>query len=96
MKPPRVDRPPGTLVLGNLGYLGTSLEVPIKASKNQPLTQAQKIYTTWHAKSRIGVEHGICRMKKFRIFAETHRGNRQKNMIAKNVAALANLNLKTA
>ena len=35
-------------------------------------------------------------MKKFRIFADTHRNNGQADMIARNVAALANLNLKTA
>jgi hypothetical protein len=35
-------------------------------------------------------------MKKFKIFADIHRGNGQKNMIAKNVAALANINLKMA
>ncbi len=84
-KPPGVLVPPGVLALGDLGYLGTSLEIPLKASKNHPLTDEQKTYNTWHAKLRIGVEHGICRMKKFRIFAETHRGNRQENMIAKNV-----------
>ena len=33
----RVDKPPGVLVPGDLGYLGTSLEVPLKASKNHPL-----------------------------------------------------------
>ena len=92
----RVDKPPGVLVLGDLGYLGTSLETPIKASKNHPLTKEQKSYNTWHAKLRIGVEHGICRMKKVRIFAETHRNNCQQNMIAKNIGALANINLKTA
>lgn len=92
----RVDKPPDALVLGDLGYLGTSLEVPFKASKNHPLTKEQKSYNTWHASLRIGVEHCICRMKKFRIFADTHRNNDQVNMIAKNVGALANLNLKTA
>ncbi|MCP3971561.1 MAG: transposase family protein, partial [Rhodobacteraceae bacterium] len=71
-------------------------EVPLKASKNHPLTKEQKTYNTWHAKLRIGVEHGICRMKKFRIFAVIHRYNGQADMIAKNVGALANLNLKTA
>ena len=49
-----------------------------------------------HAKLRIGVEHGICRMKKFGIFADTYRNNGQADMIARNAAALANLNLKTA
>ncbi len=92
----RVEKPPGVLVLGDLGYLGTSLEVPLKASKNHPLTKEQKTYNTWHAKLRIGVEHGICRMKKFNIFSDIHRNNGQADMIAKNVAALANLNLKTA
>ena len=92
----RVDKPPGVPVPGDLGYLGTSLEVPLKASKNHPLTDDQKTYNTWHAKLRIGVEHGICRMKKFRIFAGTHRGNRQESMIARNVGALANMNFKTA
>lgn len=92
----RVDKPPDVLTLGDLGYLGTTLEIPLKASKKKPLTKEQKDYNTWHAKLRIGVEHGICRMKKYKIFADIHRNNRQKNMIAKNVGALANLNLKTA
>jgi len=43
----------------------------------------------------FGVEHAIGRMKKFRIFADIHRNNGLQNMIAKNVAALANVNLKT-
>jgi hypothetical protein len=91
----RVDRPPDILVLGDLGYLGTTLEVPLKASKNKPLLSEEKEYNTWHSKLRIGVEHGIGRMKKFHIFADIHRNNGQVNMIAKNVGALANLNLKT-
>ena len=84
------------LVLGDLGYLGTTLEIPLKASKNHPLSKEDKAYNTWHSKHRIGVEHAIGRMKKFRIFADIHRGNGQVNMIASNVGALANLNLKTA
>ena len=43
---------------------------------------------------RVKVEHGIGRMKKFNIFSDISRGNRHENMIAKNVAALANINLK--
>ena len=91
-----VDKPSDVFVLGDLGYLGTSLEVPLKASKNHPLSKEQKTCNRWYAKLRIGVEHGICRMKKFRIFADIHRNNGQADMIAKNVVALANLNLKTA
>ncbi len=88
--------PPVCLSRADPGYPGTSLEVPLKASRNHPLTKERKSCNTWHAKLRIGVEHGICRMKKFRIFADTHRNNGQADMIARNVAALANLNLKTA
>lgn len=90
----RVDRPPDILTLGDLGYLGTSLEIPLKTSKKKPLTKEEQSYNTWHSKLRIGVEHAIGRMKKFHIFADIHRNNRQQNMIAKNVGALANLNLK--
>lgn len=91
----RIDRPPDILVLGDLGYLGTTLEIPLKKSKKNPLTTEEQDYNTWHSKLRIGVEHGIGRMKKFNICADIHRNNRQQNMIAKNVGALANLNLKT-
>ena len=91
----RIDKPPDILVLGDLGYLGTSLEIPLKTSKKKPLTKEERNYNTWHSKLRIGVEHGIGRMKKFNIFADIYRNNRQQNMIAKNVGALANINLKT-
>ena len=90
----RIDRPPDILVLGDLGYLGTTLEIPLKTSKKKPLTKEEQDYNRWHSKLRIGVEHGIGRMKKFNIFADIYRNNRQQNMIAKNVGALANMNLK--
>ena len=91
----RVDRPPDILTLGDLGYLGTSLEIPLKTSKKKPLTKEEQEYNTGHSKRRIGVEHGIGRMKKFNIFSDIHRNNQQQNRIAKNVGALANMNLKT-
>ena len=90
-----IEKPPDRLVLGDLGSLGTSLEMPLKASKKTRLTKEEQNYNTWHSKRRIGVEHGIGRMKKFNIFADIYRNNRQQNMIAKNVGALANINLKT-
>lgn len=91
----RVERPPDTLVLADLGYLGAGFETPLKASKNHPLGADEKDYNTWHSSLRIGVEHAIGRMKKFKIFADIDRGNGMTNMIAKNVGALANMNLKT-
>ena len=89
-------KPPDILVLGDLGYLGTDLEIPIKKPKKKALSKEDKDYNRWHCGLRIGVEHAIGRMKKFRIFADIHRNNGLQNMIAKNVAALANINLKTA
>ncbi len=89
-----LDKPPDTLLLGDLAYVGTNCEVPIKKTKNQNLSQEQKDYNKWFNSMRVKVEHGIGRMKKFNIFSDISRGNRHENMIAKNVAALANINLK--
>ena len=80
----RVVKPPDIMVLGDLGYLGTDFELPIKKPKK---------YNRWHSGLRVGVEHAIGRMKKFRIFADIYRNNGLQNMIAKNVGALANINL---
>jgi len=91
----RIDRPPDILVLGDLGYLGTTLEIPLKKSKKNPLTTEEQDYNTWHSKLRIGVEHGIGRMKKFNIFADIHRNNRQQNMIAMQFLAVAYLSFKS-
>lgn len=91
----RVVKPPDVMVLGDLGYLGTGFEVPIKKRQKIKLSQENKTYNHWHSRLRIGVEHAIGRMKKFRIFADIHRNHGLQNMIAKNIAALANINLKT-
>lgn len=92
----RLEKPPGIMTLGDLGYLGTTFEIPVKKPKNKELSKADKKYNRWFSALRVGVEHAIGRMKKFRVFSETHRNNRLQNIIAKNVAALANMNLKTA
>ena len=44
----RVDKPPDVLVLGDLGYLGSALEVPLKASKNKPLDEEEKSLSLIH------------------------------------------------
>ena len=92
----RLERPPDAMCLGDLAYQGTQCETPIKKQKKKELSKEDKKYNTWFASLRIGVEHAIGRMKKFRIFADIHRGNKLQNIIAKNVAALANINLKPA
>ncbi len=92
----QLRKPPDMMILGDLGYLGTSCELPVKKKKGGALSKEDKVYNRWFSALRVGVEHAIARMKKFRIFAEIDRGNRLKNMIAKNVASLANINLKTS
>ena len=91
-----LEKPPDMLVLADLGYIGTPFETPLKKPRKTTRSLDDKAYNKWHAGLRIGVEHAIGRMKKFRVFAETCRNNSQQNMIAKNVAALANINLKLA
>ncbi len=88
----RVIKPRGVIGLGDLGYEGTDLEIP----KKKKLSKDDKKYNKAFAKLRIGVEHAIGRMKKYRIFSEIHRNNRLQTPIAKNVAALANINMGTA
>ena len=92
----KLDKPPDLLCLGDLGYLGTSCETPVKKPKNKLLSKQDKAYNRWFNGMRIKAEHAICRMKKFNIFSDINRANQHHNMIAKNVAALANINLKTA
>lgn len=92
----QIKKPPDITTLGDSAYIGTGCITPIKKSKNKPLSKENKSYNKQHSSLRVGVEHAIGRMKKFRIFADIHRNNRMQNMIAKNVAALANINLQTA
>ncbi len=91
----RLEKPPDLMGLGDLAYQGTACETPIKKPKKKEVSKEEKKYNRWFAGLRIGVEHAIGRMKKFRIFADIHRNNGLQNMIAKNVGALANINLKT-
>ncbi len=77
----RLKKPPEMMVLGDLGYLGTGFELPIKKPKNKELSQEDKAYNRWHCCLRVGVEHAIWRMKKFKIFADIHRNNGLQRML---------------
>jgi hypothetical protein len=92
----QIIKPADALSLGDSGYQGTTCEVPIKKQKHQKMSKENKAYNKWHARLRVGVEHAIGRMKKFNIFSGIFRNNGLQNLIAKNIGALANINLKTA
>jgi len=91
-----LKKPPDLMTLGDSAYQGSDCEIPLKKPKNKELPKDDKKYNQWHAKLRVGVEHAIGRMKKFRIFSDIYRHNGMQNLIAKNIGGLANINLKIA
>ena len=50
----RVVKPPDIILLGDLGYLGTGLEIPLKKPKNKALSKEEKAYNRWHSRLRLG------------------------------------------
>jgi hypothetical protein len=60
---------------GDLGYLGTNIRIPIKASKLHPLTQKQIDRNKRFSKKRIVVEHVLASLKAYRILADRFRGS---------------------
>jgi hypothetical protein len=77
--------------LADLGYLGTSWELPHKSSKHHPLTEKQREDNKKHAKRRIVVEHVFAHMKQFRILGNRYRNPiRRYNLTFKNIAGLRN------
>lgn len=77
--------------LADLGYLGTSWELPYKSSKHHPLTEQQREDNKKHAKRRIAVEHVFAHMKKFRILKDRYRNPITRyNLTFKNIAGLRN------
>jgi DDE superfamily endonuclease/Helix-turn-helix of DDE superfamily endonuclease len=88
----RVVAPPDVRRTGDMAYLGTSLETPIRKPKGGELTASQKQQNRVVSRRRIVAEHGIGKMKVWRIAAERYRNpNRRHTLIMKNVAGLHNL-----
>lgn len=88
----RLELPDGVRGTGDSGYQGTDLEVPHKRPRGGTLTHRQKKRNRRLSKRRIVVEHGIGKMKIWRIVADRFRNPRRKHtVIMKNVAGLHNL-----
>jgi hypothetical protein len=88
----RVVSPPGVKRTGDTGYVGTGLETPTKRPPKGRLTARQKAGNRRVSQRRIAVEHGIGKLKVWRIAAERYRNPlRQHTLILKNVAGLHNL-----
>lgn len=88
----RVVCPPGVRRTGDTGYVGTGLDTPTRRPPKGTLTARQKAGNRRVSKRRIAVEHGIGKMKVWRIAAERYRNPRRRHtLIMKNVAGLHNL-----
>ena len=82
----------------DLGFLGVEKDfpeqtssLPFKKKRSKPLSVEEKEYNRIHARARVGVEHAICKIKKFRIMADVFRNRLKKyNKISDIVTGLVN------
>ena len=82
----------------DLGYLGVEKDFPDQISslpnrkkRSLKLSQEEKEYNLQHSKKRIVIEHTICRLKKYRIFADVFRNKlRRYNQVSDIVSGLVN------
>jgi hypothetical protein len=86
-----LELPAGVPGAGDTGYLGTGLRVPTRKPRGRPLTRRQKAGNRQLARRRVAVEHGIGKMKVWRIAADRYRNPRSRHTVMmKNVAGLHN------
>jgi len=84
--------PAGVAAYGDTGYQGTALRTPVKKKPKQELTRRQRQGNRRISRKRIAAEHGIGKMKVWRIASERFRNpTRRHTLIIKNVAGLHNL-----
>ncbi len=64
----------------DLGFLGVEKDfpeqtssLPFKKKRSKPLPVEEKEYNRILARARVGVEHAICKIKKFRIMSDVYR-----------------------
>jgi hypothetical protein len=88
----RAVTPPDARRTGDTAYLGTPLDTPVRKPRGGELTAGQKERNRVVSRRRIVVEHGIGKMKVWRIASERYRNpDRRHTLIMKNVAGLHNL-----
>ena len=88
----RAVAPPDVRRTGDTAYLGTPLDTPVRKPRGGELTAVQKARNRVVSRRRIVAEHGIGKMKVWRIASERYRNpDRRHTLIMKNVAGLHNL-----
>ena len=86
-----VQIPAGVPAGGDTAYLGTGMATPTRKPKGKELTTRQKRGNRRISRRRIVVEHGIGKMKIWRIAADRYRNPRRRHtLMFKNVAGLHN------
>jgi len=84
-------------VKGDLGYLGTECDTPIKKQPGRPLMMHEEYYNRDHARKRIQVEHTFAHLKKFHILADKFRNKINRyNLIFRNIAGIRNFIIASA
>ena len=87
----RLRIPKGVPKSGDSGYQGSDLRVPKKKPRKGQLSDEEKHSNRVLAKERIVAEHGIGKMKIWRIAADRYRNPpRRHTVMMKNVAGLHN------
>ena len=88
----RVTGPPGAGRCGDSGYQGSPMRVPHRKPRGGQLTARQKRSNRRLASRRVVAEHGIGKMKIWRVASDRYRNPlRRHTMVLKNVAGLHNL-----
>jgi hypothetical protein len=88
----RVVAPPGVKRTGDTAYIGTGLETPTRKPRGGELTDCQKAGNRRLSRRRVAAEHGIGKMKVWRVISERYRNLVSKHtLVMKNVAGLHNL-----
>jgi hypothetical protein len=86
-----LELPDGVRGTADSGYQGTDLEVPHKRPRGGTLSRRQRKRNRRLSKRRIVAEHGIGKMKIWRIVADRFRNPRRTHtVIMKNIAGLHN------
>lgn len=87
-----VCRPPDVPRTADLGYRGTPLRTPHKRPPKGALTRRQRRGNRRLSRRRVAAEHGIGKMKVWRVVADRYRNPRRRHtLVMKNVAGLHNL-----
>lgn len=83
--------PPDVTGYGDTAYLGTGLKTPRRKPPKGHLTPRQKAGNRRVGRKRVAVEHGIGKLKVWRVAAERWRNPRRRHtLVMKNVAGLHN------